>query len=71
MLDEDNQVYLIDYGQAEKYNLPDGTHRLNVEIIQYGNPHFCSKNVHHNLTLSRRDDLIQVIYNLICLVNSF
>ena len=46
MIDEDNKVFLIDYGNASKFNLPDGTHRPNLPVDQYGNPYFCSKNVH-------------------------
>ena len=58
MITDDNEVVLIDYGKAEKFGLQGMSHRPNKPVVQYGNPHFCSKNVHHNQTLSRRDDLI-------------
>ena len=35
------------------------------------NPHFCSINVLRKQTLSRRDDFIQIVYNLMCLSNEF
>ena len=71
MLTESIEVVLIDYGKAEKFNLADKSHRPNKHVVQYGNPHFCSKNVHLDQTLSRRDDLIQIVYNLMCLFNSY
>jgi len=70
MISEENEVTLIDFGQAQKYTSK-GVHRPNLPVKQYGNPHFCSKNVFEDQTLSRRDDLIQVIYNLMCLTNSY
>ena len=71
MITTTNEVILIDYGKAEKIYLSDSTHRPNNPVACYGNPHFCSKNLLHDQTLSRRDDLIQVVYNLICLQSSF
>ena len=71
MLTESIEVVLIDFGKAEKFNLADGCHRPNNLKVQTGNPYFCSKNLHLDQTLSRRDDLIQVVYILMCLHNSF
>ena len=72
MVDKENKVYLIDYGCAQKYKLPDGSHRLNGSGPNlFTNVHFGSKNALHKQTISRRDDLIQIVYNLICLKNSF
>jgi serine/threonine protein kinase len=72
MIDGQNKVFIIDYGNCEKFLLPDGTHRLNGSgPDKFVNVHFGSKNAMNKETLSRRDDLIQIIYNLICLVNSF
>ena len=72
MIDLQKNVFIIDYGNAQKFLLPDGTHRPNrSEAHNFVNAHFGSKNAMNNETLSRRDDMIQIIYNLICLVNSF
>ena len=58
MLTENIEVVMIDYGKAKKFNLKDGSHRPNKLVVQHGNPFLCSKNLHLNQTLSRRDDLI-------------
>ena len=72
MINRRNKVFIIDYGNAEKFLLPDGTHRPNGSGPEkFVNVHFGSKNALNKDALSRRDDIIQIIYNLICLFNSF
>ena len=67
MIDRQNKVFIIDYGNAQKFLLPDGTHRPNGSgPDKFVNVHFGSKNAINKDTLSMRDDLIQVIYNLMC-----
>ena len=69
MIDEGNQVHLIDYGQAEKYLLENGSHRPNKGIKSLGNAYFASRNAFKYVTLSRRDDLAQIVYNMMALYN--
>ena len=71
LVSEQNEIVLIDYGCARKFELEDGTHIPNSGAMEGGNPHFASKNAFKEQTLSRRDDLIQVLYNLMALQNSF
>jgi len=72
MIDRQNKVFIVDYGNAQKFLLPDGTHRPNGSgPDKFVNVHFGSKNALKKETLSRRDDIIQIIYNLMCLANSF
>lgn len=62
---------LIDYGCARKFEKEDGTHCPDMDEMEYGNAHFASLNAFKDQTLSRRDDLIQVLYNLMVLQNNF
>ena len=71
MIGEDMSVNLIDYGEAEKYLLADGSHRPDTGEMHSGNEHFASRHAFMNQTLSRRDDLVQVMYNLMALHNEF
>mgnify|MGYP000462558045 CR=1 FL=1 len=72
MIDHQNKVFIIDYGNAQKFLLPDGTHRPNGSgPDKFVNVHFGSNNALNKETISRRDDIIQIIYNLMCLSNSF
>jgi serine/threonine protein kinase len=72
MVDNQNKVYLIDYGCAQKYELPDKSHRPNLSCPQqFTNVHFGSKYALQKQTISRRDDLIQIVNNLMVLKNSF
>ena len=72
MFNSQNKVFIIDYGNAQKFQLPDGTHRPNGSgPDKFVNVHFGSKNALNKQTISRRDDIIQIIYNLMCLANSF
>lgn len=70
MLDENKKVFLIDFGCAEKFETVKGSHRPNEETKVFGNPHFGSPNAFRGETLSRRDNLIQIVYNLLILYNS-
>ena len=71
MISESNEVILIDYGQARKYLLENGSHCPNTGEMEDGNIHFASPNAFKDQTLSRRDDLIQVMYNIMLLENRF
>ena len=71
MVSERNEIVLIDFGQARKYLLEDGTHCPDLKEMEYGNSVFASYNAFKDQTLSRRDDLIQVFYNLMVLQNEF
>ena len=44
LITRDNRVIIIDYGQAEKYKLKDGSHRPMGETGTCGNIHFGSPN---------------------------
>ena len=59
MINSQNQIFLIDYGIAQRFELPDGSHKPDLGFIGYGlNYHFSSKNALNGHALSRRDDLI-------------
>ena len=54
MIDRQNKVFIIDYGNAQKFLLPDGTHRPNGSgPDKFVNVHFGSKNALNKETLSR------------------
>ena len=64
-------IYLIDFGMSERYLDDNGHHVPFRENIPFkGNLVFSSWNTFKNVTLSRRDDLIMLIYNLIFFVDS-
>ena len=69
MVDGDNQLFLIELGCAEKFEHKDGSHRPNLHDSKRGIVHFASKNAFVGDTLSRRDDIIQIVYNIMCLFN--
>lgn len=71
MVTFNHEVVLIDYGQAQQYKSDIGVHRPNKPVTHDYNPYFCSINVLRKQTLSRRDDFIQIVYNLMCLSNEF
>ena len=58
LISQTNEVVLIDYGQARKFKLPDGTHCPDTGEMEWGNVHFASPNAFKDQTLSRRDDII-------------
>ena len=66
---ENNIVYLIDYGLVEPYlNLKTKMHKLAKEKKGHkGTMDYCSMNSHLQLTLSRRDDIESLAYCLIFL----
>jgi serine/threonine protein kinase len=66
-----NKIYLIDFGISQKYRLSDGSHIPFEKNVPFkGNVIFSSKNAFAQVTLSRRDDIISLIYFLIFCVNS-
>ena len=64
------KMYLIDFGCSHPY-IKDGKHIENVRSLKDKNRNliFASKNYFNGQTLSRRDDIISILYNLIYLMN--
>ena len=62
-----HKIYLIDFGLATPYLLPNGEHIPFGPKDFQGNLAFSSKNAFNETTLSRRDDLISLFYMLIYL----
>ncbi|PAA87836.1 hypothetical protein BOX15_Mlig016940g2 [Macrostomum lignano] len=61
-----NTLYIIDFGLAITYRMPNGQHNpMLKERSLVGTPRYCSLNAHNKLSLSRRDDLISLAYILI------
>lgn len=57
-------LYLIDFGLSISYISNEGIHKpmlVNQSLLR-GNPMFASKNVFSGLSLSRRDDIISLLY---------
>ena len=68
---EMNQLYLIDFGIASRYLDERGNHvELRDNEAFRGNVVFSSKNAFDRLTLSRRDDVISMIYVLNYLIDT-
>jgi len=68
---EMNQIYLIDFGISSTYLNGQGNHREMEENVPFkGNVIFASKNSFHKYTLSRRDDIISLIYFLNYLIDT-
>lgn len=66
-----NQIYLIDFGISSKYMDDDGNHiKLEEDVKFKGNIVFSSKNAFIGKTLSRRDDIISLMYLMIYLIDS-
>ena len=64
-------IYLIDFGISERYLDDNGKHvPFQKKIAFKGTLVFSSYNAFKNVTLSRRDDLIMLMYNLIFFVDS-
>ena len=62
-------LYLIDYGMSAKYRNSDGSHiKCGNPRVLKGNTLYSSLNWEQGLDLSRRDDLISMIFNLIYIV---
>ena len=63
-------MILIDHGISQNYLNPDGTHRENKKVEEFlGNSVFASKNAFSGQTMSRRDDIIQIAYLLIYIID--
>lgn len=62
---------MIDFGVSRKYIKEDtGKHIKNSQVNSFvGNIIFASHHAFECKTLSRRDDIIQIIYNLVYLMN--
>jgi hypothetical protein len=62
---------MIDFGVSRKYiNKDTGKHLKNEQVNSFvGNIIFASHHAFECQTLSRRDDIIQIIYNLVYLMN--
>ena len=70
-LNEMNQLYLIDFGISMPYQDEQGNHnQLEVDVPFKGNAIFSSKNAFARITLSRRDDIISLVYLLVYLVDT-
>lgn len=66
-----NQLHLIDFGISQRYVDEDGKHHPMLQKVPFkGNVIFSSKNAFAQITLSRRDDIISLIYMLIFCINS-
>ena len=66
-----NKLYLIDFGISQSYLTESGTHIAFEKDVPFkGNVIFSSKNAFDQKTLSRRDDIISLMYLLVFCVNS-
>lgn len=66
-----NKLYLIDFGISQKYQALDGSHLPFQRNVPFkGNILFSSKNAFDQISLSRRDDLISLMYFLIFCIKS-
>lgn len=66
-IEDDDQIYLIDYGLVERFYSKDGTHRENVEDqrrANNGTVEFSSRDAHIG-AFSRRSDLESLAYNIL------
>lgn len=61
------EVHLIDFGRAKRYLDANGAHLEDQTTYNNYNIWFASKHSFYNHTLSRRDDIISLIYNLVFL----
>ena len=65
------EIYIIDFGIAQKYIDNRGRHiKFRKDVGFKGNVVFSSKNAFGEVTLSRRDDFISLIYLLIYCIDS-
>lgn len=68
--DNMHKLRLIDFGFCKKYINTNGQHvNQQKEDSFRGNIHFASKNALNMITLGRRDDLIQLCYLLLYLID--
>lgn len=65
------KIYLIDFGISHRYLDDNGNHIEYKRNVPFkGNLLFSSKNAFSRVTLSRRDDLMSLIYLLIFCINT-
>ena len=65
------QIHLIDFGLSTKFLNEDGSHVKQHNDVNFrGNTIFSSKNAFMGITLSRRDDIISLVYMLIYFIHS-
>ena len=65
-----HKIRIIDFGISKKFRDINGNHiNCGQESIFQGNFVFASVNAHNYITLSRRDDLIQLCYLLVYLLD--
>jgi serine/threonine protein kinase len=70
-LENMNKIYLIDFGLASKFLDDNGNHIKFCQDIPFkGNLIFSSKNAFAKVTLSRRDDIISLMYMIIYLIET-
>lgn len=66
-----NRLHLIDFGISQRYLDKNGKHlEFKTGVPFKGNVIFSSKNAFAQISLSRRDDIISLVYFLIFCVNS-
>ena len=60
-----NKIFLIDFGISKKYLDDNGNHiEFNPYVPFIGNLIFSSKHAFKEVSLSRRDDIISLVYML-------
>jgi hypothetical protein len=66
-----SKMHLIDYGSSQSFLDEQGVHipKSIEELKPERNIVFASKNYFNGTTLSRRDDIISIVYNLLYLMN--
>jgi hypothetical protein len=64
-------MHLIDFGFSQSFLDEQGVHiaKSNIDCKIDRNIVFASKNYFNGTTLSRRDDIISIVYNLLYLMN--
>ena len=68
---ERNKIYLIDFGISIRYLNENGEHLPMKKKVPFkGNIIFSSKHAFEEISLSRRDDIISLLYFLIFCINS-
>jgi hypothetical protein len=68
---EINEIYLIDFGVSRKFIDRSGKHKIeSINVPFSGNTIFSSRNAHAERTLSRRDDIISLVYMMIYLIDT-
>ena len=69
---DENLIYLIDFGLAKKYRSARGNHvKFSIQSKVTGTPRFCSLNAMRGVEQSRRDDLESFCYIIIYFFKGF